>query len=415
MSVGSPPRSYVGDGVAATLAFRPVADELAKARERTDVRVRLGLCLSGGGYRAALFHLGALRRLDELGILCHIDIVSAVSGGSILAGFLATRWDGLPRDGDRFATWLEEIEEPFRKLTRNDLRTGAALLAIIGRPAVRTVARRLAHPDRIGPSPLRALPEHPLFIFGATDLLHRRFWTFSRHGAGSRKPGLYGIDESWTVARAAATSACFPPWFAPMTCDGLIPQGVAKDYQRSVLADLRITDGGVMDNNGYLAVWNKCEDILVSDGGGSLGVSQKRLGWWRTLRRYQPVMDFSSKSSQKALVLTNLTQLHGGAFWGIRTKTSRYPSEPAGYSREVVNRVISVIRTDLDRFSEPEAEILINHGYLLADAAIKDHAVHLIRIHTPSHVPYPYWFPRADKDLLAELSTSSRRRLYRRK
>src|SRR6266581_394163 len=29
----------------------------------------IGLCLSGGGFRASLFHLGALRRLNELGIL----------------------------------------------------------------------------------------------------------------------------------------------------------------------------------------------------------------------------------------------------------------------------------------------------------------------------------------------------------
>jgi len=34
-------------------------------------REGIGLCLSGGGYRAALFHLGALRRLNEFGILAN--------------------------------------------------------------------------------------------------------------------------------------------------------------------------------------------------------------------------------------------------------------------------------------------------------------------------------------------------------
>jgi hypothetical protein len=44
----------------------------------------IGLCLSGGGYRAALFHLGALRRLNEFGMLARLRTISSVSGGSII-------------------------------------------------------------------------------------------------------------------------------------------------------------------------------------------------------------------------------------------------------------------------------------------------------------------------------------------
>src|SRR5260370_15047527 len=47
-----------------------------------------GLCLSGGGYRAMLFHLGALWRINELGMLQGLDRVSSVSGGSITAAVL---------------------------------------------------------------------------------------------------------------------------------------------------------------------------------------------------------------------------------------------------------------------------------------------------------------------------------------
>jgi len=42
-----------------------------------------GLALSGGGFRATLFHLGAFWRLNELGYLPNLDRVSSVSGGSI--------------------------------------------------------------------------------------------------------------------------------------------------------------------------------------------------------------------------------------------------------------------------------------------------------------------------------------------
>ena len=47
------------------------------------------LALSGGGFRATLFHCGALLRLNELGYLTKISRISSVSGGSIASGMLA--------------------------------------------------------------------------------------------------------------------------------------------------------------------------------------------------------------------------------------------------------------------------------------------------------------------------------------
>ena len=83
-----------------------------------------GLALSGGGYRASLFHLGVTRRLHELGALQPVTRVSSVSGGSILAGYLAHRM--LERGGTRLAfdDWESEVSAPFRKLVRKDIRTG---------------------------------------------------------------------------------------------------------------------------------------------------------------------------------------------------------------------------------------------------------------------------------------------------
>lgn len=53
----------------------------------------LALCLSGGGYRAMLFHLGSLWRLNDLHYLPRLDRVSSVSGGSITAGVLGMNWE----------------------------------------------------------------------------------------------------------------------------------------------------------------------------------------------------------------------------------------------------------------------------------------------------------------------------------
>ena len=52
----------------------------------------VGLCLSGGGYRAMLYHTGALFRLNELGILPRLREIASVSGGSIAAAALALVW-----------------------------------------------------------------------------------------------------------------------------------------------------------------------------------------------------------------------------------------------------------------------------------------------------------------------------------
>jgi len=57
-----------------------------------DLRSRVGLSLSGGGYKACTFHMGSLLRLYEMGLLHKIDRVSSVSGGSIAAAWLALQW-----------------------------------------------------------------------------------------------------------------------------------------------------------------------------------------------------------------------------------------------------------------------------------------------------------------------------------
>lgn len=48
---------------------------------------RIGLALSGGGYRAAAYHVGTLRALNKLGILDEVDVISSVSGGSITSAY----------------------------------------------------------------------------------------------------------------------------------------------------------------------------------------------------------------------------------------------------------------------------------------------------------------------------------------
>ena len=69
----------------------------------------IALCLSGGGYRAMLFHTGALWRLNELGYLNRLARISSVSGGSIAAGVLALAWKDLEFDAGGVSQKFREL------------------------------------------------------------------------------------------------------------------------------------------------------------------------------------------------------------------------------------------------------------------------------------------------------------------
>ena len=49
---------------------------------------RIGLALSGGGFRAAAFHAGVLQKLADNGWLERVQQISSVSGGSLFTGLV---------------------------------------------------------------------------------------------------------------------------------------------------------------------------------------------------------------------------------------------------------------------------------------------------------------------------------------
>ena len=83
------------------------------------LEVGIGIAASGGGFRAMLFHAGALLRLSELGILDSAKRISSVSGGSIATGFLATVWNGLAQNG--FQNFKQVFVEPMLAFSRQKI------------------------------------------------------------------------------------------------------------------------------------------------------------------------------------------------------------------------------------------------------------------------------------------------------
>ena len=163
----------------------------------------IALCLSGGGFRAALFHLGALRRLNELGILHRVDTITSISGGSTIAAFLAYRemiWN--KPGGCTTDEWEREISAPFRKFTSRNFSTPSVLWGYL-RPwsnaglnsFARACTRELYPTDQ-------PLPHTPNFQFCATELVNGVPCVFDRTNIG-------GPDVE-NVGKAVAISSAFP-------------------------------------------------------------------------------------------------------------------------------------------------------------------------------------------------------------
>src|SRR6188474_2014921 len=91
----------------------------------------IGLALSGGGFRATLFGLGSLWRLNDAGLLGKLDRITSVSGGSIIAGMLALRWAKLDFKDGNASNFESEIATPVRDFCSHGIDVKAFLLGAI--------------------------------------------------------------------------------------------------------------------------------------------------------------------------------------------------------------------------------------------------------------------------------------------
>jgi predicted acylesterase/phospholipase RssA len=80
---------------------------------------KIGLALSGGGFRATLFHLGLVRFLHDTGILSNVSHITAVSGGSIIAAHLGLNWNRYTGSADEFHAAASELLAFIRLDVRN--------------------------------------------------------------------------------------------------------------------------------------------------------------------------------------------------------------------------------------------------------------------------------------------------------
>lgn len=225
---------------------------------------QFGLSLSGGGFRATLYHLGVVRCLRDSGVLPRITHITTVSGGSVLGAHMALNWDrycGTPEEFDEAAA---EIIRFVQLDVRNRIVRRFPFTAVgnAARSMLRLGARRQwTRPGLLeryyerflfGDTPLSQLPDHPRLHILSTNLSEGCLCSFNQNGlliqrrvAGHRDRFERVQVGLTTVPMAVAASSCFPGFFPPLELTGWDVGADAGEFTRQAF-----TDGGVYDNLG---------------------------------------------------------------------------------------------------------------------------------------------------------------------
>jgi len=337
----------------------------------------LALCLSGGGYRAMLFHVGMLWRLNELGYLPKLDRISSVSGGSITAGALAVGWSGLRFDSRGVATnFNEQFVTPVRRMADTNVDVIAALIGFL--PGLSASCRVEAEYRKhlFGHRTLQDLPDRPEFVIDATNQQSGVLWRFLKRYMADYRVGVIERPRV-ELAVAVAASSAFPPVLSPVRLklkeSDFVPHS-GKDLQRPpYTTDVFLDDGGVYDNLGLEPVWKSYDTILVSDGGQPFSPdpnpTAEKLG--QTLRVLNVIQSQVRALRTRTLVGYYKNGTRKGAYWGIATKIASYKVPGALPCPPEKTDVLARYPTRLAKVPQAIQERLINWGYAICDAAMR--------------------------------------------
>ncbi|WP_162820747.1 patatin-like phospholipase family protein [Microvirga calopogonii] len=353
---------------------------------------RIGLALSGGGFRATLYHLGLVRFLHDAGILPHVSIITAVSGGSIIAAHLGLNWSRYNGSAREFDAAASELLAFTRLDVRNRiLRRYPLALPIRGARRLAGLSdRKLTRPGLLeqhyekylyGDTSLFQLPESPSLHLLATNLSEGSLCSFNRDGLWIIRRGekqALRIDRIpiglATVPMAVAASSAFPGFFPPTVLTGADVGATVGEFGRQAY-----TDGGVFDNLGVrmfhclaqalAADQLPWDGILVSDAGRPFEVqsSIQTSGLVRTAIRASDIL----MDRVWQLETETFRETPGFAFARITEVID--PEQDRAALHPEVQRQLPTVRTDLDRFSPIEISALMRHGYCVGRETTRRH------------------------------------------
>lgn len=356
-----------------------------------DIKKEIALALSGGGYRATLFTLGSLWRLNEFGLLRYINRITSVSGGSIASAYLAMKWSELDFNEDTGVAnnFVTIIAQPLQEFCSKSLDIMAGLSGIllpfstIGNKVVKRYSKRL-----FGSKTLQDIPspgEGPEFIFYATSLQTGASVRFSKAAIADYKAGELP-NPQLTLAKVVGASSAFPPFFSPVIIK-FDPDQWKKTRGAYLFEELNLRkkmvlgDGGIYDNMGLEAVWNDgFKTVFVCDAGASLKINLKpRRNWFQQSLRVSAIITEQTRALRKRTLIKNYLKVdnegnhlqYGGTYWGIATEINNYGLDNAMVTDNEKTASLKYLRTRLNAFSAEEQGNLINWSYALTDTALR--------------------------------------------
>jgi predicted acylesterase/phospholipase RssA len=240
----------------------------AAPQNNTQPFDEIALALSGGGYRAAAFHLGTLDSLHRLGLLRSVHVLSTVSGGTltglkyalsvtegrVFEDFYRELYDFLGTTnviGKSLVGLQPPQNSPFAKQMPSLIRSAAEVYASPSMLGDKTFAVILA--DQA--SHLREAS------FNATEFRTANYFRFQRSASPRARIGNGNftirreVAEMIRLADIAAASSCFPSAFEPLRFpdDFLWPQRleeVRRQLGENFDQCVPLMDGGIFDNQG---------------------------------------------------------------------------------------------------------------------------------------------------------------------
>lgn len=355
------------------------------------------LCLSGGGYRAMLFHIGAIWRLYDSGQLPILKRISSVSGGSITAGVLALKWNALTTGAPSRAALEREFVKPLREMADETIDVDSAVLGFL---LPGTISDRIAAAyDKylFHGATLQDLPDTPCFVINATNVQSGALWRFMKSYMADYRVGI--VDRPTVpLARAVTASSAFPPVLSPMELrldpNSFRPNSGTDLQMKPYTSKAVLTDGGVYDNLGLETAWKRYDTILVSDGGAKMQAEEEpKTDALQHTYRVLSLIDNQVRSLRKRQLIDSYKAgpqqavFRKGAYWGIGTDIADYNIN-APLSCPIANTLIlSRIGTRLKRLDDLTQERLINWGYAVCDAALRKYVV--TGLSPPQNFPYP--------------------------
>ena len=389
----------------------------------TELMKNFGLALSGGGFRACLYHLGVIRYLRDADLLSRVSHITSVSGGSVIAAHLALNWDRYNGSDAEFQDVSNELIRFLQLDVRNRIvrRFPLASLGNMVRRACRMGTLRQytraglleRHYERFlyGDAGLFQLPDSPRLYILATDVNEGSICAFYRGGmllqrrtaSGKRQFEHFPVGLA-TVPMAVAASSAFPGFFPPLQLRSWEVGAKEGEFGQHAF-----TDGGIYDNiglrmfhhlkhtpivnrdgidEGHLGDKQSLEGIFVSNAGATFKV--------RTDGRAGGILSTAMRSSDILMDRVNQLELEsfhnsaGTLFFPI-TELIDQTEDPDAPHREI-QRQASRIRTDMDRFSDLEISVLVQHGYCVARSVCRSNIPDKIG----SDEQMPLWNPLQD-------------------